>query len=75
MHTKAYTSKRVARRVYRVSPSLPASPSLETRTDLRPYLLQLRARFITVVRNPLFLVIATWLLMAAMLVSEIFGGQ
>jgi len=75
MDMKAFTSSRVARRMHHALPTLQES-TIEAARELsaRP-LPDLRKKLVTLARNPLFLVIVTWMVMAGLLVMEIVGGE
>ena len=79
MHTKHYTAPRSAVRSRRValSPRPTQEPVPFRITERRPQPVQsgLQHRAIMLVRNPLFLVVVTWLVMAGLLVTEILSAQ
>ena len=75
MHTKEYTSRLVARRVHRVDRQTPALPIESPERPVRISVPDVQGRIRDAVRNPLFLVIVTWLVMAGLLVMEVVGGK
>jgi len=75
MDMKAFTSSRVARRMNHPLPTLQESTIEASRELATKPLPDLRKKLVTLVRNPLFLVILTWMVMAGLLVMEIIGGK
>jgi hypothetical protein len=75
MHTKTKISTPLANRVYSTREYSPSTP-LHVPAE-KPNLLsdEFLARSKKIVRNPLFLVVVTWLVMAGLLVVEIVAGQ